>query len=211
MWAMGMMLARLWIADGFHLCDMSDPKSKAGETTAVHPPIAEVAPQRMINPNLTGALLSDHAALQNDLVQAQELAAEFQRQLAGKSNDYAQLKQILEKTMADLAHLQEGIVALRAERHELANEAMRVTALQMKLGNVTHERDRLRVELEVVRTALANTAHENEAVLQERDRRIAELAVEVVRLRGAVGDARTALAQLSASEAGGVATRRRES
>ena len=103
----------------------------------------------LLNPNLSGTLTADYVALENDLVQAQELAADFQRQLAGKSNEHAQLKQIFEKTQADLAHLQEGIVELRAERHRLANEAMRATAFQAKLAMVTAERDRLQVELEV--------------------------------------------------------------
>src|SRR5882724_7718593 len=99
-------------------------------------PAGEPFPQRLVNPTLSGSLTADHAALQNDLVQAQELAMDFQRQLAGKSNEYAQLKQILEKTQTDLAHLQEGIVELRTERHRLANEAMRATAFEIKVAKV---------------------------------------------------------------------------
>jgi septal ring factor EnvC (AmiA/AmiB activator) len=153
-------------------------------------PAGEPSPKRLVNPNLTGSLAADHAALQNDLVQAQELAADFQRQLAGKSNEHAQLKQILEKTERDLAHFQEGIVELRAERHRLANEAMRATAFQMKLAKITGERDRLRVDLEIVRQAMAVKGEEVTTQLLERDRRIAELVVEMVSLRGALEEAR---------------------
>ena len=157
-------------------------------------PAEEPSPRKLVNPNLTGTLVSDYAALQNDLLQAQELAADFQRQLAGKSNDHAQLKQILEKTKSDLTHLQEGIVELRAERHRLANEAMRATAFQTKLAMVTGERDRLRVDLEVVRVALTRSANETAATLRERDRRIAELAVEVVMLRQQLEEAQSMVA-----------------
>src|ERR1700679_2816127 len=111
------------------------------------PPVTCAPPQSLLNPNLSGTLTADYAALENDLVQAQDLAADFQRQLAGKSNDHAQLKQILEKTQADLAHLQGGIEELRAERHRLANEAMRATAFEMKVAKLTGERDRLRIDL----------------------------------------------------------------
>lgn len=151
---------------------------------------APSSPQRLVNPSLSGSLMADHEALQNDLVQAQELAADFQRQLAGKSNEHAQLKQILEKTQNDLEHLQGGIVELRAERHRLANEAMRATAFEAKLMKVTGERDRLRIDLEIIRQALARKGDEMVAQLHERDRRIAELVVEAVGLRQALEEAR---------------------
>lgn len=147
-------------------------------------------PPRLVNPDLSGSLAADHEALQNDLLQAQDLAADFQRQLAGKSNEYAQLKQILEKTQKDLEHLQGGIVELRAERHRLANEAMRATAFEAKLAKVTAERDRLRIELEVMRSALARTGDDLAIQLRDRDRHIAELVVEMVGLRQALEEAR---------------------
>ena len=154
------------------------------------PPVDGASARKLVNPNLSGALTADYAALQNDLVQAQELAADFQRQLAGKSNEHAQLKQIFEKTQADLAHLQEGIVELRAERHRLANEAMRATTFQTKLAKVIAERDHLRIDLEVVRHALAVKADEMTIAMRDRDRRIAELAVEMVSLRQALAEAK---------------------
>jgi chromosome segregation ATPase len=142
-------------------------------------PLAAVessSPQKLINPHLSGSLASDHAALQNDLLQAQELAADFQRQLAGKSNEYAQLKQILEKTQSDLAHLQAGIMQLRAERHCLANEAMKAQAL------------------EAIRKTLERKLEEQLVQLRERDRRIADLVIETVRLHQVLDEMRGAVA-----------------
>jgi chromosome segregation ATPase len=147
----------------------------------------------LVNPSLTGSLAADHAALENDLVQAQELAADFQRQLAGKSNEYAQLKQILEKTQTDLNHLQAGIVELRSERHGLANEAMRAAGFEAKLTKVTAERDRLRNDLELVQQAMGKKIDELTFELRDRDRRIAELVIELVVLRQNLEDAQNGI------------------
>ena len=162
-------------------------------------PADGASPKRLVNPNLSGTLTADHAALENDLVQAQELAADFQRQLAGKSNEYAQLKQIFEKTQADLAHLQAGIVELRAERHTLANEAMRATALEAKLAKVTADRDHLRADMEILRQALARKSDEMTFELRDRDRHIAELVVEMVSLKQALKEAKGELPESPAS------------
>ncbi len=96
------------------------------------------------DPNLTGRLTSDYAALQNDLLQARELAGDYQKQLCDKSNDLAGLKVLLERASRDLERLQADIVALREERHRLANAAMRAVALEYKLNAVTEEVKRLR-------------------------------------------------------------------
>src|SRR4051812_26618128 len=82
-------------------------------------------------------------AISNDLEQAKELAAEYQRELAGKSNELAMLKQVFEKTRNHLIQLETSIKNLRDERHRLANEAMRAEGLQRKLDQVTKERDLL--------------------------------------------------------------------
>jgi chromosome segregation ATPase len=149
--------------------------------------------QAVVNPNLSANLRADYEALQNDMEQARELAADFQRQLAGKSNEFAQLKQLFDKATADLSNLQAGIVELRAERHRLANESMRATAFQAKLAQVTSERDRLRVELEHVRKALEHSAREMAAALRERDAQIASLVIELVTAKEAVEVARREL------------------
>src|SRR4051812_1147730 len=123
-----------------------DPSApEKGAPVPGNPPVLAAAPKPAVNPNLSANLSADYEALQNDMQQAKELAADFQRQLAGKSNEFAQLKQLFDKATTDLNHLQEGIVELRAERHRLANESMRATAFQLKLAQVTGERDRLRV------------------------------------------------------------------
>jgi hypothetical protein len=182
----GMAFARLNACASAHFWTMNEGQEQPEQSAGASTPGDESSQKRLVNPNLSGTLTADHAALQNDLVQAQELAADFQRQLAGKSNEYAQLKQILAKTEKDLAHLNEGIVELRAERHHLANEAMRATAFQAKLAKVTTERDRLRIDLEIVRQAMAKKGDEMMHQLRDRDRHIAELVVEMVGLRQAL-------------------------
>lgn len=139
-----------------------------------------------MNPKLSANLRADYEALQNDMQQAQEMAADFQRQLAGKSNEFAQLKQILEKTQKDLAHLQAGITELRAERHRLANDAMRAVALDVKLGKAGAERDQLRIELELLRKTMAKSGEDSERALRERDAMIATLVIEAETLKQAL-------------------------
>jgi septal ring factor EnvC (AmiA/AmiB activator) len=104
--------------------------------------------------------------------------------------------------------MQKHIEELRAERHRLANEAMRATAFEAKLSRVTEERDRLKADLEVVRVAVEKKGEEMMAVLQNRDRRIAELVVEIVALRRqleenrkpAAGNARVAPSEATSHE-----------
>jgi chromosome segregation ATPase len=96
------------------------------------------------DPALTGNLTAEYEALQNDLEQAKLLAADYQSQLSDKSNDFAALKIALEKTTADLEKLQLHIVALREERHKLANEVMRTVLLESKVAALTAEVTRLR-------------------------------------------------------------------
>ncbi|HYR57508.1 MAG TPA: hypothetical protein VEO95_02715 [Chthoniobacteraceae bacterium] len=159
----------------------------------------------LVNPQITATLRADYKALKNDVQQANELAAHFQRELAGRSNEFAQLKQLFDKTTADLAHLQTAITALREERHRLANEAMRAAALQLKLTNTTAERDRLRIELEMMREALATAvnekaekaeaARERDARMHERDAQFAELTIQVVTLKEALAQTQRSAAQ----------------
>lgn len=159
-----------------------------GVTPAVAPP-----PVASFNQNLSATLSADYEALQNDMQQAKDLASDFQRQLAGKSNEFAQLKQLFEKATGDLTHLQAGIVELRAERHRLANESMRGTAYQLKLAQVTGERDRLRVDLEHVRKALGQSADDMAAAVRDRDAQITVLVVELVTAKEALEVARREL------------------
>jgi hypothetical protein len=69
---------------------------------------------------------------------------------------------------------------------------MRATAFQAKLAKVTAERDHFRSDLEVMRQALDSKFEEMARVLHDRDRRIAELVVEMVSLRQALEEAKRA-------------------
>jgi hypothetical protein len=72
-----------------------DPEQATTCETALPEPANE-CPGRT-DPSLSANLRADYEAVQNDLEQATELAAEFQRQLAGKSNEVAELKQLLRR------------------------------------------------------------------------------------------------------------------
>jgi chromosome segregation ATPase len=108
------------------------------------PPQLRPAQHRSI---LGGTAAAELDALRNDVEEARNLAAEYQRELAGRSNDYAQLKQIFEKTRQHLIGLTATVTHLRHERHSLANEAMKAAALEHKLQQMTAERDALRAQL----------------------------------------------------------------
>jgi len=110
------------------------------------------------DPNLSGNLVAEYTALQNDLEQARCLAVDYQSQLNDKSNDLATLKLTLEKTVRDLEKLNAHILALREERHRLANECMRVVSLEFKVSTLTEELKRLR---ETQHEALRETPREN--------------------------------------------------
>jgi chromosome segregation ATPase len=125
---------------------------------------AEAAEERpLTNPSLTANLRGDYEALKNDVEQAKVLAADFQQQLAGKSNEVAHLKQVFEKTSRDLANLQAGITALREERHRLANEAMRAVALEHRLKKA--EAEILRLKAEAEKSSLREHARESQIVM----------------------------------------------
>lgn len=174
------------------------PTESEQVTSAAQPGEGPASPE-LVNPKLSASLSADYEALQNDMEQAQELAADFQRQLAGKSNEFAQLKQLFEKTQKDLIHLQTGIAELRAERHRLANEAMRATAFEMKLAKMTEERDRLRADLTLVQANLAKATEEGVAGIRERDAMIVSLVRELETLKLELADARRATGESNGS------------
>lgn len=145
--------------------------------SATHPapfPTSESAVPVLAAPRALGTSVSaDLEALKNDVEQAREMACEYQRQLAGKANDHALLKSLFEKTRDDLIHLHKGIAQLREERHRFANEAMKATALEMKLERMTRERDQLQNEVQALRNVRA----------READDRVVQLTRELERLR----------------------------
>jgi chromosome segregation ATPase len=114
---------------------------------------------------LSSVIAADLEALRNDVECAQEMAAVYQRQLAGKSNELADLKQIFERTQNDLAALQKSIADLREERHRLANEAMRGMAFERKLEQAVEERDALRREVLELRQRTAPPPDETRYVM----------------------------------------------
>jgi chromosome segregation ATPase len=150
------------------------------------PPQSPNVPERpaLTNPNLGASLNSDYEALRNDMEQATELAAELQRKLSEKSNDFALLKQVFEKSRTDLATLNANVIELRKERHRLANEAMRVLALEMELKVAARERDQSQAELQTLRESLAHARDQTGQHTQKSDAIIAQLAGRVAALKG---------------------------
>lgn len=141
-------------------------------------------------PSLTASLRKDYEALQEDLRQAHETTANLETQLAGKSKELLHLKFLFEQTKAHLAHMQDGIVAMRMERHKLANEAMRAMGLDIMVARLTAERDRLKSELDGILEGLAIEKAEKELRFDKRDHHIAEITLELMKLRQEVAELR---------------------
>ena len=131
------------------------------------------------------SLRADYAALQNDLEQAQELAAEFQRQLAGKSNEVGHFKSLLQRTQDDFNRLNSHIEELRTERHRLANEAMRAVAFESQLVVARAEIDRLKEQVRTLADSAGKRVEELSAANDEHQREIARLraALDAVKAR----------------------------
>jgi len=149
--------------------------------------MSDSAPSNLPEPHtpLGYSLRADYEALRNDLDQAKELAGDFQRQLAGKSNEVAHFKSLLERTQRDLNRLDEHVQELRRERHRLANDSMKAQALELELKRTREEVSRLRTEVDVLRQAGTGRMVELQIVNQEQQREIARLraALEVLRQR----------------------------
>ena len=90
-------------------------------------------------------------ALKNDLAQARELAADFQRQLAEKTNECADLKRTAEAGQAEIGRLRSDISELRHERLQLANDVAGIAGIELRLKRTSEERDELRAQLEGLR------------------------------------------------------------
>jgi chromosome segregation ATPase len=99
---------------------------------------------------LGAAVSSDLEALKADLENARALAAEYQLELSGKSNELAKVKELFEKTRRHLIQLQISVTQLRDERHRLANRVMEAESEHRKLEQVTAERDRLHQKLDAL-------------------------------------------------------------
>jgi DNA repair exonuclease SbcCD ATPase subunit len=136
-----------------------------------------------VDPNLSSNLQSDHDAILNDLREAKQVAATLEVQLAGKSKEVMHLKFLLEQTKTNLAHMHDGIAAMRKERHKLANTAMRTPVMDIMLARVTTERDQLRAELNRVVERPTGVKPASALFLDERDHQIADLTSELFTLR----------------------------
>lgn len=149
------------------------------------------------DPTLTAKLLANYQALQNDLQQARELATDFQCQLAGKSNEFADLKRVFSETKSHLTRLEANIAELREERHRLAGEAMRAVAFERKL--VERDENVTRLEASVIklreeRHRLASEALRGTAL----DRKLAERDAQIAQLQGEIATLQERLARATA-------------
>jgi chromosome segregation ATPase len=152
---------------------------------------AVIVPAPVINPNLSAEIRAECGAIQKDLQEAESLAATFEERMAAKSKEILHLKRLVEQTRAHLSRLQEGITAMRQERHKLANEVMRAAGLELQLKKMTAERDqiaaerdRARVELDGVLQALADeNAAKSVLRFDKRDVQVVELTMQVVSLK----------------------------
>ena len=96
-------------------------------------------------------VVAENEALRNDLAQARELAADFQRQVAEKTNECADLKRTSEAGQAEIVRLRSDISELRHERLQLANDVARIAGIELRLKRTSDERDDLRTQLETLR------------------------------------------------------------
>ncbi len=132
-----------------------------------------------VNPGLTATLRAECEALRNDVEQATGLAADFQRQLSGKSNEFAELKRVFEKTAADLLQLRSSIDTLREERHRLANDAMRGVAFEQRLKVALAERDQAQAALK----AASVDRQSRDAVVERLTSQVQALQAELLESR----------------------------
>jgi chromosome segregation ATPase len=164
----------------------------------------DLAPPAVTKPGLSASIASDFAALKNDVDQAKELASDYQRQLAGKSNELADFKRLFEKTQDDLIHLQASVAELRQERHRLANDAMRATAFEMRLKQMMGERDASEARLKQMAAERECLLSEVEALRKVRatecDPRVKRLMAEKESLRTELTEARRELEKLKATD-----------
>jgi septal ring factor EnvC (AmiA/AmiB activator) len=114
------------------------------------PKPAEIAPPTAFGS--ANALVAQYKAVKNDLDQARQSAADFQRQLAAKTNECAGARRAFE---VEVARLRAEVADYREERLQLANEVARIAGLEFRMKRITEERDGLRSQVETLRAQLA--------------------------------------------------------
>ncbi len=155
--------------------------------------VAPANPPESLAPRSIGAALSEnYDVVCEDLRQANELTANLGQQLAGKSKELLHLKFLFEQTKAHMGHLQDGIAAMRKERHKLANDSMRAMGLEIMVKRLTAERDRYKTELESILENLAAEKSRQALSFDKRDHQIAELTFELIHARQELEDLRKA-------------------
>lgn len=97
-------------------------------------------------------MVAQYKAVKNDLEQARESAADFQRELAAKTNECAEAKRAFE---VEVKRLRAEVAGYREERLQLANEVARIAGIEFRLKRISEERDGLRRQVEVLRAQLA--------------------------------------------------------
>lgn len=153
---------------------------------------SEAAADSPIDATLGATLEEDCAAVQEDFRQMN-----LGMQLAEKTTEVRHLKFLLDQMKAHVRHMQDGIVAMRKERHVLANSVLRAPAMDAMLARMTAERDRvtaerermtaerdrLKNELGSVLAGLCVENAENPLRFDKRDKQIADLTFELVTLK----------------------------
>lgn len=162
---------------------MNESTKSSPQQPQAAPQVPAVAVDPTVNRSLGAVLSENYDAVQEDLRQANELAASLETQLAGKSKEVLHMRFLFEQTKTHLGHMQDSIVAMRKERHKLANDAMRAMGLELMVKRLTAERDRMKNELDGLIEGLSVQNAERSLTFDKRDRRVAELTFEVMKLR----------------------------
>ncbi len=123
---------------------------------------------------------ANYETLRTDLQKANQLAAEFQREMEGKSHETTAAKRELQKTQNELVIMQSAIAEMRRKNDRLIQQG---TPAERKFLEVVGERDRLRVELEALRQGLAASAEEGVRQRRESEGQIGRLNVAIDALK----------------------------
>jgi len=135
--------------------------------------------------------------VQDDLQKAREVVAHLPGESIGQARLITHLKRLLQESSARFGHLQESIIAMRQERHKLANEAMRAQGLELMTKRITAERDQMKAERDGILQALADEAANKHALrFDPRDVQVVELTVQVVNLKRELAETQRKLTEL---------------
>ena len=169
---------------------MNEPNNVSTQQPERDSQVAEPLP---ISPNLGASLGENYEILQDDLRQVNEAAAGLNEEVAGKSKQLRHLSFLIEQAKAHLGHMNDGIIAMRKERHKLANSVLGAPVMEKMLSRVTAERDQLRNQLNRILDGHAiedAQKAQRELRFDKRDYQIAEMTFELTTLRQEVAELR---------------------